>query len=114
MGHLGVNPDLRDLEDGLAEAAQLTGNFPELQSDRFRPHIFVLSYSYRRISKFLQQNMDPSSTITPRIVAKQVEAGMAQSSREITAGGLTGMLSRCDLNGALWCELRAGSKVIQG
>ena len=56
--------------------------------------------------------MDPSSTITPRIVAKQVEAEMEQSSREIAADGLTGMLGQCDLNDALWCELRIGSKVI--
>jgi hypothetical protein len=56
--------------------------------------------------------MDPSSTITPRIVARQVEAEMEQSSREITADGLTGILSQRDLNDALWCELRTGSKII--
>jgi len=84
------------------------------QPDGCLPHIFVLSYSYRRISKFLQQDMDPSSTITPRIVAKQAEIEMEQSSREVAADGLTGMLGQYDLNDALWCELRIVIKITQG
>ena len=59
MSRLGANLDLRNLEDGLAEEAQLISAFLEFAARQ----IPALSYSYRRISEFLQQNIDLSSTI---------------------------------------------------